>query len=99
MEILKWLVIAAASCVGGYFGHTMTGNWGGAAIAMASSGIVLAMLINGHWLGALVTGILGLYLVFQAMGEGRDHAQPQVAPAQATAVAGTGTADHARLTL
>lgn len=70
MEALKWLVIAAVSLAGSYFGHKLTGNWTGAVAAGVGVALILSMLVNGQWIMASVSSLVGGYLVFTALGEG-----------------------------
>ncbi len=70
MEALKWLVIAALSLAGAYFGHKLTGTWTGAVAAGVGVALVLSMLVNGQWIMAGVASLVGVYLVVSALGEG-----------------------------
>jgi formylglycine-generating enzyme required for sulfatase activity len=63
MDKLKWVVVAVASIVCGYFANKL-GNWAGTAVAVVGTALALNMLIAGQWVTALVTVVLGTYLVF-----------------------------------
>lgn len=83
MEALKWLVIAALSLAGAYFGHKLTGNWTGAVAAGVGVALILSMLVNGQWLIAAVASLIGVYLVFTALGEGPRRADKAAVQTQA----------------
>jgi formylglycine-generating enzyme required for sulfatase activity len=83
MEVLKWLAIATLSLAGAYFGHKLTGDWTGAAAAGVGVALILSMLVNGQWTMAGVFLLLGVYLVFTALGEGPRRADKAAVQTQA----------------
>ena len=74
MEAMKWLAIAVLSLTGAYFGHKLTGSWTGAAAAGVGVALILSMLVNGQWTIAGISFLVGVYLVFTALGEGPSRA-------------------------
>jgi len=91
MDALKWIGVAILSLVGGYFGHKITGNWAGGAVASVTAALVLTMIINAQWALALVSLCIGLYGTFSLVGEDIGKLVPQVAP-KAGGDAGGGSA-------
>jgi len=83
MEALKWLAFAALALAGAYFGHRLTGDWTGAAAAGVGVALILSMLVNGQWTIAAVASLVGVYLVFTALGEGPRRADKAAVQAQA----------------
>jgi formylglycine-generating enzyme required for sulfatase activity len=81
MEKVKWLVIALATLIIGFLGHRLAGNWIGTAVAAASGGMVVALLLNTLWTKALFMLVVGTYGFFQVASDGSERAARVAKPA------------------
>lgn len=99
MEALKWLAIAALSLAAAYFGHKLTGSWTGIAAAGVGVAMVLSMLVNGQWMMAGVSSLVGVYLVFTALGEGPSRVDKTAVQQQVVSAGAVQDATRALLAL